>query len=416
MKRLVALVIAILPSAVHAQEAAPAPAPVVVPTTPTPAPARPRLIGVILTGAQALLWDEQRGEYALKKVGDELAGGRIIGLEMDRVIIESNGVREAIEMAPAPGAKSLKRARRMPALIVGAPQEEPTQASLGRGPSSPQYPLGAFAAAATAETPPAPQVLQAPTAPAAPAPAIAIATAPPAPLPPAMAVAPPAPAQMISVAPPPPVTAAPAPVPSVVVAPPAPPAPPVAVAPVPPAPPPVPVAASPAPPVVVAPPAPPAPPIAVAPAPPPVPAAPAIAPTGSVPPVEPLAPPATPERVTVDGPPPSPDSPVIVIPRSVLDQELQDFAALSDQVSLARAPRGGFQLTRIQRGSFADRIGLAAGDVVLRIDGRPINGLEDASAAYAWLRVTERFNVDVVRNGRPIRLRYVVTGAVTARR
>jgi S1-C subfamily serine protease len=120
--------------------------------------------------------------------------------------------------------------------------------------------------------------------------------------------------------------------------------------------------------------------------------------------------------VVVDGPPPSPDSPVVVIPRNVLDKELADFGALSDQVSLARGPRGGFRLMRIAPGSFADRIGLLTGDIVLRIDGRPINGVEDASAAYAWLRITDKFTVEVVRDGRPVKLRYVITGAATAQR
>jgi S1-C subfamily serine protease len=128
------------------------------------------------------------------------------------------------------------------------------------------------------------------------------------------------------------------------------------------------------------------------------------------------APPASEGAVRVDGPPPSADSPVVVIPRGVLDKELQDFGALSDQVSLSRAPRGGFRLTRIVPNSFVSRIGLQPGDIVLRVDGRPLNGIEDASAAYAWLRVTDRFTVDVVREGRPVRLRYVITGPATAQR
>ena len=32
------------------------------------------------------------------------------------------------------------------------------------------------------------------------------------------------------------------------------------------------------------------------------------------------------------------------------------------------------------------------GDIILRIDGRPISRMEDAAAAYAWLRVTDRFS------------------------
>ena len=116
----------------------------------------------------------------------------------------------------------------------------------------------------------------------------------------------------------------------------------------------------------------------------------------------------------VHGPPPSPDSPVVVISRNVLDRELGDFASLADQVTLAQGPRGGFRLVNIRSGSFVERIGLRAGDVLLRVDNRPINAVEDASAAYAWLRVTDHFTVDLVREGRPVKLRYVVTPTQTA--
>ena len=44
--------------------------------------------------------------------------------------------------------------------------------------------------------------------------------------------------------------------------------------------------------------------------------------------------------------------------------------------------------------------GLAKAAIVMRVDGRPMNGVEDASAAYAWLRVTNRFTIDVVREDR----------------
>jgi S1-C subfamily serine protease len=69
---------------------------------------------------------------------------------------------------------------------------------------------------------------------------------------------------------------------------------------------------------------------------------------------------------------------------------------------------GGFQLVRVHPGSFVSRVGLRAGDVILRVDGRPINRLEDAAAAYAWLRVTDRFTVDVLREGTPMRLHYLI--------
>ncbi len=63
---------------------------------------------------------------------------------------------------------------------------------------------------------------------------------------------------------------------------------------------------------------------------------------------------------------------------------------------------------RVRPGSFVSRVGLRAGDVILRVDGRAINKLEDAAAAYAWLRVTDRFTVDVLRAGQAVRLHYII--------
>jgi S1-C subfamily serine protease len=98
----------------------------------------------------------------------------------------------------------------------------------------------------------------------------------------------------------------------------------------------------------------------------------------------------------------------MIIPRADLDRELGDFGALSQDVQVAAQPEGGFRLAQVRSGSFFERIGLRTNDVVLRVDGRPINGVEDASAAYAWLRVTNKFTVDVVREGRPMTLHYVI--------
>jgi S1-C subfamily serine protease len=100
-----------------------------------------------------------------------------------------------------------------------------------------------------------------------------------------------------------------------------------------------------------------------------------------------------------------------VIPRTDFDRELSDFGSLSTQAALAANPTGGFRLLAVRPGSFVSRVGLRPGDVILRVDGRPINGLEDASAAYAWLRVTDRFSVDLLRNGQPLTLHYLIAPA-----
>jgi S1-C subfamily serine protease len=107
-------------------------------------------------------------------------------------------------------------------------------------------------------------------------------------------------------------------------------------------------------------------------------------------------------------------APYVRIPRDVLERELADVGALASQIALEREPTGGYRLMALQSGTFLERIGLRAGDVVLRVDGRPINSLDDASRAYAWLRVTDRFTVEVLRNGAPVVLRYAITGAPLA--
>ena len=106
----------------------------------------------------------------------------------------------------------------------------------------------------------------------------------------------------------------------------------------------------------------------------------------------------------------------MIIPRADLDRALGDFAALSQDVQVTQAAR-----RRLPPRGRAPRLLLRAhrpapNDVVLRVDGRPINGVDDASAAYAWLRVTDRFSVDVVRDGRPLTLRYVIAQPMTAAR
>jgi S1-C subfamily serine protease len=151
----------------------------------------------------------------------------------------------------------------------------------------------------------------------------------------------------------------------------------------------------------------------VAPALPPPAAAPAPSPAATSPVVTPVTPsaPATPAVAAAVNPRPGT---ALLIPRADLDRALGDFAALSQDVQVDQQPAGGFRLVSVRSGSFFERIGLRPNDVILRVDGRAINGVDDASAAYAWLRVTNQFTVDILRNGRPVALRYVISQPMTA--
>jgi type II secretory pathway component PulC len=374
-RTLLAFVVAALPMSAMAQDAAPAAAAAAPTARPT------RLVGVILSSAQALLWDDERGEYVLHRVGDDAFGGRLVELDADHVVIERGEVREVMELTAPPQMRVAgKRApKRLPAMVISAAPERDVVAAVAVAAPAP---VAAAPAVAPAPVAAAPVVVPAPVAaaPAAPAP-VAAAPAPVAAPAPAFVAA--APSSDIAIAPAP---AAPAAAPAVAA--------PAAVAP-----------------VAVTPPAP----VVAAPLPSPPAAAPVASPVATptvVTPVTPTAP-ATP-AVAATVTPARQRVTAMVVPRADLDRALGDFAALSQDVQVAQQPQGGFRLSAVRAGSFFERIGLRANDVVLRVDGRPINGIEDASAAYAWLRVTNRFNVELVRDGRPVTLRYVISQPMTA--
>jgi hypothetical protein len=355
---------------------------------------------VILSSAQALLWDEDRGEYVLHRVGDDLMGGRLVELDGDHVVIDRGETREVLEISAPPQTRvaGRRQPKRMPAMIISAVSDGPD----GAGARAASAPMAAAAAAGpstaattvaaappgplpTAVDPTVPVAASAPLAPQ----AVAAATAntPAASLPNGTVAAP---SSATSAAPVAAVAATPSSSPSTFAASTA--TTPTAIA--------APTATTPAP-TIAAPPA--APPTSAA----------------IVASASPSAVAAVPERpVTTAAPAAAPTAQAfsaVVIARAELDRELGDFASLSQQLQVATLPEGGFRLVQVRSGSFFERIGLRTNDVVLRVDGRPINGVDDASAAYAWLRVTNKFTVDVLRDGRAITLHYAIApSTVTA--
>lgn len=365
------------------------------------AQARTRLVGVMLSTGQALVWDEDRGEYVITRMGDELEGGKLVGIELDHLVLERDGERQPIALQAPPNQRVGRKPKRMPALVVTT------------------EPLGAFAALATADDPGAATPAPAETSAAAETPAAAAAAGPETPA--AAAAGPETPAAAAATATPDaapatsPVAQPTAPAPAMQATPTAPalaPAAPTAQAEVPPAAPAPDAVASPVATPTAQPPVPATPPVAQPTA--PASAAPAAAPATPAPAATsaPTAPAAPALAAPAAAPATPPVAPALVISRDELDRELSDFSALSAQVAIQPAQRG-FRLAHVQRDSFLDRIGLRAGDVVLRIAGQPINALEDAARAYAALRASNQVTVEVVRNGRAMALRYVISPAAT---
>jgi hypothetical protein len=304
--QIMALLLASLPlgAALAAQPAAAAPATIATAAAGAP---RHRLVGVVLSSAQALLWDEEAGEYVLRRVGDDALGGRIVAMEEDHLVVARGEAMEEMPISAPPQRRvSQRRARKQPAVLVSvAPEAAPPSAQAT--PIAPVPPVAPVQAA-----PPAPPVPEAP------------------PEAPAMAEVP---------------------------APPAPPAPPVAAE------------------------------VPAAPAAPSAPAAPAAALFTAVNPAT---------------------LPATLIPRAHLDQELANLGSLGQRVSVTPQAGGGFRLVALQEGSFLHRAGLRAGDVVVRIDARPINRPEDAFQAAVWLKMTDQFTVDLLRDGKPMTLRFLI--------
>jgi S1-C subfamily serine protease len=66
--------------------------------------------------------------------------------------------------------------------------------------------------------------------------------------------------------------------------------------------------------------------------------------------------------------------------------------------------KDGLLLRKLAPGSPLRRTGLAEGDLVRAVDGTVIDGIEAGLALYQRLRHASRFSVEVVRDGRPLRL------------
>jgi Do/DeqQ family serine protease len=69
---------------------------------------------------------------------------------------------------------------------------------------------------------------------------------------------------------------------------------------------------------------------------------------------------------------------------------------------------GGVVVSRVEQGSPADRAGLKTGDVVVKVNGREVRGSADIRNVVGLQRIGEIVEMDVLRDGKPIRLKAVI--------
>jgi general secretion pathway protein C len=68
----------------------------------------------------------------------------------------------------------------------------------------------------------------------------------------------------------------------------------------------------------------------------------------------------------------------------------------------------GIRLSGIRSGSPAAVFGLSNGDLLLEVNGRSLATPDDALAAYSVLRTSDHIWLQIERDGRPLRLDYVI--------
>ena len=102
------------------------------------------------------------------------------------------------------------------------------------------------------------------------------------------------------------------------------------------------------------------------------------------------------------------------VDRAELDQTLANVPALMTQARalpfMNNGKMVGFRLDFIQKGSFFEKLGLQAGDVLQRINGVELRDPGTALSLFQQLRTEHNVAVDVLRNNQRTTLAYDIRG------
>lgn len=93
------------------------------------------------------------------------------------------------------------------------------------------------------------------------------------------------------------------------------------------------------------------------------------------------------------------------ISRNDLTAAIQNQSATG---KLGTAPGGGLQVLEASSGSIAEKLGLQAGDVLRQINGQYVGSQADLSRLYPHLQQAPQIQLELVRSGKPLQLRYTV--------
>jgi len=101
------------------------------------------------------------------------------------------------------------------------------------------------------------------------------------------------------------------------------------------------------------------------------------------------------------------------IPRSELEKTLGNLNEIAMQARIVPAFKDGvsqgFRLYSIRPNSFYQKIGIQNGDIVRRINGFDMDSPEKALELYSKLRDSSRVDIEIERNGNPIKKTYNIS-------
>lgn len=94
----------------------------------------------------------------------------------------------------------------------------------------------------------------------------------------------------------------------------------------------------------------------------------------------------------------------IQLKRSQIDEAIQDINALMKQVRIipnfTQGKPDGLKVTGVMTGSFFNQIGLQSGDIILGVDGKPIESVDDALKLYTGMKTADSLRLNLRRGNR----------------
>ncbi len=98
------------------------------------------------------------------------------------------------------------------------------------------------------------------------------------------------------------------------------------------------------------------------------------------------------------------------VSRAFVSESFLNLGELAEEIratpNVVAGKINGFALSEIESDSVFERIGLKDGDILMRVDGRPLNDPANALAMIPLLRERNSVQVEVMRGGKPVSLKF----------